>query len=191
MHKYIDIEKLHIFNKKITVQDILVDIMDNYKLTNVEDRLDFEDKVYEDIENWYYIAEALQSDIELERANYKAYIEKNMDARLLMELRKSAILPMGKELYDFYGLHSKCETAEDVKNLRIKYLHFVNEDYRDDDWQYYMLTKYFLRKKSIDLVFNFEVCFRDCDLKKFRTIEYTENEALAHLGVGPLKGLCE
>lgn len=177
MHKYIDTNLLFQFDKSIDVEDITTDLMENYKITNVY----FERPNDDDYA--YYLAEVLKDDIDMERANYKAYIEPGMNARMLMELRKSAILPLVEEDWYFYKEHSKCETPEQVIQHRIKYLKSQNSDYDDADWQYYAVCRWFLRNKSNGLYFNMEYCFADADMTKYQSVEASRLEFLQHIGV--------
>lgn len=105
-------------------------------------------------------------------ANYEAYIERGMDARLLMEIRKSAVLPMAENLYDFYTGHGSLETVEEVKNFRINYLKkVVIEDYCDENWQYYLLVKMTQLGRAKYFAFDFESCFADGDYRKQTYLE--------------------
>ncbi len=162
MHKYIDVKILHDFKKQKTLDDVITDIMDIYKIQNISN---------DDNESVYYICKALYDDYAMQRANYTSYIEKEMDARVLMELRKSAVLPMDIDLYDFYSKHCECENQADIKQFRTQYLKFLNEDYADLDWQYYYLVKNTLKRKSKGFFFDYETCFADGDYKKQSSIE--------------------
>lgn len=131
-HKYIDADKLFDFSEKGVGAQSIYDDLQRLKITNIIDE--------------YYmmtLAEYLESDYYNKRANYKAYIEGGMNARILMNLRKSALIHVeGSVLFpDFYIDHCKCETVQDIRNLRIKYLKFLNEDYMDLDWQVYTLIR--------------------------------------------------
>ncbi len=62
-----------------------------------------------------YLVDALLSDYDNRRINYKAYIEKNMNIRFLMELRKSALLIIAEpEKQTFYTGYKDCKTIEDI-----------------------------------------------------------------------------
>lgn len=150
---HINIGKLHDYSKKKTYEDVLNDIVYKYQITNI-----LQD---DDNEALSCIVEQLYDDYFLERANYEAYIEKGMDARVFMELRKSATILMDKSLYDFYRLHDNCKTVLDIKKHRCKYLKFLNDDYVDADWQYYYLMITGLGYKKTDFRFDFEDCYAD------------------------------
>lgn len=168
---YIDIKKLRKFNKNTTIQKIVNELDDVYEIQNMSD------------EGIFYIAEALYEDLQMERANYKAYIKKGMDARFMMELRKTAILPLVGDALVVFERHSDCETVEDIKNTRTRELKFINEDYDDADWQYYAITRYFLRRKSVNLEFTFEECYVDAGKYPYNDAEESRQEFLRHLGV--------
>lgn len=173
-HKYIDTTKLRDYSKKKTVGDVIRDIRDKYKITNICDDYDQEPL--------YYISKALYDDYTVQRANYEAYIEVGMNARILMELRKSAVIPMADELFDFYDKHRACETCDDIKKLRANYFKFIHEDYDDLNWQYDLLVSKFLGYKYIDFYFDYEECFADGDPSKQTGPEdYTRDFIDAHV----------
>lgn len=152
MHSYIRADLVHDFSKTITFDDVYDDIVENYRITNILDYF-----------SQCIIAKNLLEDYEQGRANYKSYIEEGMDARILMELRKSAIIPVEEKMNEYYTDHSKCETVQDIKNMRIQKLNYLNPDYIDENWQYYMLAKYCLCSHGIGLVIDFESCYTDGD----------------------------
>lgn len=158
MHTYIDPYKIRDYSKNKTIDDVYKDVEEVYKVTNILD---------DDGESMYYICRTLLEDYEKQRANYEGYIEKGIDARILMELRKSAIIPMGKDLYDFYTSHSSYETVRDIKRFRANYLKFLNNEYFDLNWQYYILIQILLSKEQNEgFIFDFESCFADGDYRK-------------------------
>ena len=158
MHKYIDTSKLRDFKKRKTYEMVEEDVRVKYGITNIED--DFEEEAL------YYICNALYEDYITQRANYEAYIEKGMNARMLMELRKSAVIPKAENLYDFYEMHHSCNNWQDVKGLRAEYFKFLNEDYADLNWQYYILVCTYLGYKAKDFYFDYEECYADGDPSK-------------------------
>lgn len=160
-HSYINPDLVHNFTKPITY-DELYDQIKNEVTCIVDD----------DEESLTYICNTLWDDLETQRANYKAYIEPGITARMLMELRKSAMLPMAKELQDFYSLHSSCETYEDVHQFRKQYLSFLCDNYMDFDWQIYYVLRYSLgTKKNKTLDINYEYCFDDNIHLPFETLD--------------------
>ena len=176
MHKYIDITRFHDFKKNKSFDDILTDVEDKYKISNI---------CNDGGESLYYIADALYFDYKNQTANYEAYIEKGMDARVLMELRKSAIIPLDTDLYDFHTEHCSCSTISEIKEHRIKWLKNFNSDYQDLDWQYYFLIRHTLRKKSIGFIFDFEECYADGDYRlQTNPDDYVRGFVQAHLPEG-------
>lgn len=169
----IDTKKLRDFSEYIDFDIVENDIRKVYNIQNICDDED---------ESLTYIINELIADYDLGRANYRAYIEKDMDARMLMEVRKSAVIPMSEELYDFYDGHKPCKTPAEVKEFRRKYLKFLTSDYEDLNWQYYLLIKHYLRSASKGFVFDFESCFADGDWRKQSHPEDYEDDFIqAHL----------
>lgn len=150
-HKYIDIDKLYDFSENLDELTIIKEIKHKYKIRNIGTR-DFEINCL----GWQ-----LADDYENKRANYKAYIEKGMDARLLMELRNSSILPLGKEYYHYYTDHSKLSTPEEVLKYRDKFISDMVEEYVGLDWQYYMMLRILWGRRGTNIVIDFEPCFAD------------------------------
>lgn len=150
-HTYINPDLVHNFDKAITYDELYDEVQ-----TNVIGIVD------DDEESLTYICNALWDDLQTQRANYKAYIEPGITARILMELRKSAMLPMASDLTDFYSLHASCETYKDVHQFRKRYLAFICDNYMDFDWQLYYVLRYSLgTKKNKTLDLNYEYCFDD------------------------------
>lgn len=176
MHSYINTDILRHFDKSVTESDVIKDLTVNYNIQNIYREFDG------DLEYVIILADMLKEDIEMERANYKAYIEKDMNARILVELRKTAILPIGECDYWFYKEHCTCETVEDIRNKRIKYLKQKNEDYDDADWQYYAVCRWYLRRKSNGIYFNMENCYEDADMSKFKSVDNARMEFLERVG---------
>lgn len=156
MHKYIDINKVEDFSKKKGFYDIKKDITEKYHITNIK-----EDTVFN--EYLTYICDALYTDYDRKIANYEAYIEEGMNARMLMELQKSAVIPINEKFDYFYAQHNDCETIEDVIDRRVELIRIFNEEYQNLDWQYYFLIKHTLAKDSIGFRFDFEECYADGD----------------------------
>ena len=162
-HTYIDLSRLYDFSEKLTFDDVSADF-DKYHIHNILDEDNPEPFwVYEEYR--YYLEEALWDDYQLGRINYRAYIEEGMDARFMMELRKSALLRI-EGCPAFYSDHSKCETVDDIRNLRLKYPRQISEDYEEFDWQLYMLIRWCWTSKGTDIVIDYESCFDDGDYHK-------------------------
>lgn len=151
-HSYIDITKLKDFSdvKKLDAYDIVDELYDVYDIQNVDDEMAM-----------YDIACALYDDIKFERANFRAYVEKGMNARLMMELRKSAIVPLSEESYYFYTNHCTCETVEDIKKLRKEFIERFDPGYLDMDWQLWWVLVQCLGRRGKDLYIDFENDFSD------------------------------
>lgn len=97
------------------------------------------------------------------RVNYKSYWRNDTNLRVLMELRKSALLNVGLP-DEFYLAHNTVNTVEEIKHLRIKYLAPNFVDYADEDWQYYVVLKFSTtREQQEELAFDYEHFFADCD----------------------------
>lgn len=164
MHSYINPALVKNFSKKKTMESVLDDVLNKYKITNILDD--------EDGEASWYICKALYDDYEIGRANYEAYIEEGMNARMLMELRKSAVFFVSEDgnKYFYTGL-GVCETWQEVREFRKKYFQQYNEDYQELDWQYYYLVKTVCGKFSKDFYFDYEACFADGDWRKETKVE--------------------
>lgn len=156
MHKYIDVSKLRDFSKRKTIDDITDDIVEKYKITNIIDDGGFGEYVF-------YIANSLYLDYKNEIANYESYIEPSMNARMLMELRRNAVILTDGSLNDFSTEHKALNTIEEVKQHRINFLKRFNDEYIDLNWQYYAFMRYNLGWKFKDFIFDFEECYEDGD----------------------------
>lgn len=162
MHSYINPCLVKDFSKKKEFMDVYDDLESKYKITNI---LDDED------ESLYYLAEVLFDDYEVHRCNYEAYIEEGMDARLMMELRKSAVFFVdGDDTYFYTGLKD-CNTWQEVRQFRINFFKRINPDYEELDWQYYYLVLVTCGEYAKDFIFDFENCFADGDWRKQTTIK--------------------
>lgn len=173
IHNYIDVSKRKDFSKRYSVKYIIEDLK-NYKVSNI---------ITDDYDSSYTIvAEVLHDDIVTRRANYKGYIEEGINLRMLAELRKSAVLPMAKSMYSFYSDHRFADTVDDVKKLRIDLFGKMKSDYKDEDWQYMAVAKYFLRKKGNYYRFDWEELYLDSSGRLCRDIEdYKKDFVRAHL----------
>lgn len=176
VHNYIDIKKLKDFSKKKDLDDVIDDIVEKYKITNIAD---------DDGESVVYIAEALYDDYDLEMANYEAYIEEGMDARLLIELRKSACLRMSTDNYDFYTGHKNLNTAKEVDEYRTKYMQTFNKDYVGLNWQYWIVIRRFWGAKANYFNVDYESCFADGDYRKQTTVEQYKEQFKANYAWHP------
>lgn len=148
MHSYIDIKTLKDFSKKKSLDDVIDDIEKKFSITNITD---------DDGESLVNISEALYCDYVLQMANYESYIEPNMDARLLMELRKSACLNWAPEYYDFYEGHKNLDTAKEVDKFRTAYIQKLNPEYTGLNWQYWSIIRRIWGKKVYLFMLNMKV----------------------------------
>ena len=172
-HSYIDIEKVRDFRDKKEWGDIWNDLNYKYKIINVYD---------DDEESMTYLCDALYSDYEKGIANYEAYLEHNMDARIMMELRKSAVLWFSEEFNSFYMEHNICNTVDEIKKIRIKYIKPLCDDYKDLDWQLFYLIHYSLGKKAEGFLIDYESCFADGNWKnQTNPDDYVESFVDAHM----------
>lgn len=161
MHKYIDYNKVRDFSKEKTLDDVMEDIIEKYEITNIcDDELG---------EAEYALCEALFDDYEKELANYKAYIGKDMDARLLMELRNSALVPFSEKEIDYFKGHENLKTWQEVRDFRTKYIKGCNKYYRGYEWQLYYLLVSLRGKKARKIDLCFEELYADGDLSKQTT----------------------
>lgn len=171
MHLYIDITKLRDFSQEVTADSVWQDLID-YGITNIID---------DEGESLWLIAKTLNEDYQIHRANYKSYIERGMNLRMLMELRKSAILPVAEQDYWFYTNHKNAETVQEVKHLRIDFLGRLNSDYHDEDWQYMAIIKVYLGSKADYFYFDMEGCYADGNPNSVRHLEdYKRDFLRAH-----------
>ena len=173
MHTYIDMQKKNDFCEKMSIQSIAIDLKQKH-IQNMY--ADGDDEVL------YFVAETLYDDYMLKRANYKSYVEPNMDMRMLAELRKSAVLKWEETAPELYAQHRTAETVQDVKDIRISYFSKLNADYIDADWQYALIAKCYLRNEPKEFYFDLEDCFADSPTRKPKTVrDYIKDFADAHL----------
>lgn len=153
MHKYIDYKKLRNFDKKMTFDKIHRSLALTYEVTNID---------FDDFDPVYFVVNLLLEDYVFKRANYLAYIEKGIDARVLLELRRNALLKFDDdEMKIFCKEHNTLNTQEEIKNLRIKYIQKYLPEYVDYDWQYALLIKKLWGLDIMEFYFDGEVCFED------------------------------
>lgn len=144
------------FRKTVTAKEIINDI----KYLKGLDKSDEDEYIM----NLNYIAWDLLADYEEEVLNYKSYLADCKDMRMLYEFRKTyAISWLGYE--QVYDVIEKCETADEIREVRKALLQDYFPGYYDLDWHYWLV----LRKSNragygLD---RFEICweeyFEDCD----------------------------
>lgn len=161
MPDFIRYDKLRDFSRDLQPEDVWKDLQ-RYHVQNIAQKTeDFCGDYYDDAMN--VLLRSLYDDYDKKMLNYMAYIDDGMDLRFMMELRKSALLPISDpKLIPFYAEHSKCKTIQDIKNLRLHWLSFLN-DYADLDWQIWLIIRrcWGIRSKGIQL--DFEFCYADCN----------------------------
>lgn len=178
MHSYIDVNKVKDFSRDIEFMEIYDYVSNRLKNVAIDE--------YDDIFA-YEIADTLHEDYIRGIANYQSYAEDGMDARMLMELRKSAILPqkiiLDIDLTEMWKEHSTCETWKDVKRLRTKWFKVLNKDYKDADWQYLYLCRLCYKDDIFKyLKIDFECHYHDCRYNLEKDLDFIVGEATkAHL----------
>lgn len=151
-----DASKLHSFSGKLEYGDVYQALYLGYHLGNLRTDDEFVEPE---------VCMAVRDDYNFGMANFEAYIQPGMDARLFFELRKSALLPFGDG--EFYSLHGVCRTVSDVRDLRIRYMKRYLAGYEDWDWQYNILIRYIWgSERTKNWSFNFEWVFGDRDMAK-------------------------
>ncbi len=171
----IDLSLLKDFTKEKTYQEIENEILNKYKITNIG--------TDEDDNPLYEICEILCYDYEYKLANYEGYIEVGMNARLLMELRNSVILPYPYgDVNDYYNLFKKCKSPMEVVNIRAKAFEEPIGDLMEEPWQYYFVARFFIKCYGDKFRCDFENCYADGDWSKQLTIEdYRDDFAKCHM----------
>ena len=169
-HKYIDVNIFRDFSKKFDRHAVYEDLYDN--LTNWVDQNCLNE-----------ILMQIWDDYMFKRANYKAYIEPGMNARLFMELRRSAVLQF-RIGDDFFRAFNNCDTAEEVRATRIKMIQRGTPDYKDEDWQYYYLAMFLFNKEQMqNFLFDYEFCYADGEPSDLTGVDYYSDCAeIAHFG---------
>lgn len=164
----------------ITYEEVWHDLSEVYHITNIYNDWEANEGGYL---GGIEISKALADDYNYRRCNYKSYIRRGMNARLLMELRISAMIPMDNQ--GFYQMFDTCTTYKEVKDKRIKYFREVlNITWWEDwGWQLWYLLKHNLsNEQSVDLELDYSNCFKDWDEKPVKTSEvYKEQWFNAHV----------
>lgn len=176
MELCIDKHKLRDFSEKIDIDLVIEDLSESYNIENILD----------DGESLWIISNTLLEDYTLKRINYRGYIFCKMDARILMELRKSMLLLLNTELEnELYNKIKKCKTIEDIRNSRISVISKIIEEYKDYDWQVYYLLLNMWGKRGKGIEIDFESCYNDGNpFKERRPKEYIKDFARAHFNLG-------
>lgn len=169
---YIDAVKLEDFSENIDLDLIMDDLSDVYKIGNILD----------DGESLWIIANTLLQDYESKKVNYKGYICKNMDARFMMEIRKSMLLLLCPELKkDLYKKTMLCKTIEEIKEVRVGIMSRIIKEYKDYDWQVYYVLLDMWGIKGKDLEIDFESCYNDGNYLNEKTPkDYRDDFIVAH-----------
>jgi hypothetical protein len=170
--------KLHDFSKRKTYSSIEKDIKKKYKIINIYND-DEEECLYE-------ICDTLFMDYKHKLANYEAYIEKGMNARLLMELRNTALQRLTEEEFKQFD---NCKSPMEVVNIRSKVMRRFTDPTDDvtEPWQLYLITikstNVLKAYKNEDIRFNinFEWCYEDGDVNNTITVEDLEKDFALNL----------
>lgn len=94
-------------------------------------------------------------------SNPFAYVIEGMSARVLLEVRKSALLRLPR---DFFENHPD-DSVESIKAYRSKYLLPFLEDYNDENWQFWWAFHLFTPKRFRDVTdFRYEGYLEDGDV---------------------------
>lgn len=178
-HKYIDLNTLKVFNNKdIKRKDVKNDIKKHHITGFANDNG----------ESLIFIADALYSDYITRRANYEAYIESGLTARMLMELRLNAILPFDGECIGYYAEHNTAETPQDVINIRIKYCRrYLTPFYNNEGWRNFYLLKEVWGSRAAGVVIDYEPCFIDAKYHTNKTEYEYFNDAMEYI-IPPMIG---
>ena len=170
-HKYIDVSIFRKFKEPIEYTDVMDDVINKYKISNLS----------KDDECIDILVSALFWDYYFKKANYKSYIEPGMNARLLMELRNTAMTPEMPLTY--YWNVSECETPKQVIAYRAREINKKIPVYHEEPWQFYF---YVLSRQEGEYRdywrSDFEMCYADGDLSKVLYFEnYLDDAVDAHL----------
>lgn len=168
----INFKKLYDFTETITLREIYLDITEKYTLTNLD---------YEYVEAMDFIVQTLYGDYKDKRINYRAYIEKDMNARIFMELRRNALLKFD-DMEAFCEGHSTLHTLSDIKEYRKASIQRYMPYYEDLDWQYALLIKDLWHIDIMNFFFDFDICFKDRTSNFQRVPEDYRNEFLDYMG---------
>jgi hypothetical protein len=151
--------KVHDFSKHVEFSKIENDIKKKYKITNI-----LED---EDGYTLYVLCGTIYVDYINKIANYEAYIEKGMDARMLMELRNNAIQRLTDEEFSEFD---ECKTPMEVVNKRAKVMRRFTDPTDDvvEPWQLYLISikttnvlEAYSKVEDLGFTIDFEWCYAD------------------------------
>ena len=165
-HEYINIDKLYDFSEVLSLEDVFKDITIKYNVTNLN---------YADEDSMFLLIGTLYSDYENHYINYRAFIEKGIDARLLFELRRNAFLKM-PDMALFCNKHKNFNTVNEVISFRKQAIKTYLPEYEDLDWQYSLIIKNTWNIDIMDFYFDFDVCFNDRNSNYQRTPEDYQRE---------------
>lgn len=156
-----NIDLLHKFPKESLCGYHVFNDIKKYKVSN----LNYSDS---DTESAEIFCSELCDDYNEHRANYKSFIWDGINARVMWELRKSAILwefMEGDIDPWFFEAHKKNWDAYDIKHYRSSILSQKFVDYEDHDWQYFWVLRFAkgIPKYVADDYFDMEKVYIDCD----------------------------
>lgn len=178
-HKYIDYEQLYNFDRHI---ERAYEIRKELKLYNITGL------AHDKETSLIYIADALFSDYVLHRANYRAYLEEGLTARMLMELRLNAILPFTGECLTYYTEHNTAETPNDVINIRKKYLRrHLTPFYDNEGWRNFYLVRQVWKGRALGVRIDYEQYFADRKYMQTKSEDDYLDDALEYI-IPPMRG---
>lgn len=102
------------------------------------------------------------------RANPESYVKDGINARVVWELRKSAILwdfMDGEKDPWFFEAHKAAWGVKEIKEYRADIMRTKFVDYIDRDWQYFWVTRFGLKDWK-DIRIDAELLFADGDPDK-------------------------
>lgn len=140
--------------------------MHGYDIVENLERLKIKNLMKSDKEWYHTFCSELAYDYNERKANFLAYTREGMDARVLWELRKSAIL-WGFMEGDidpwFFEGHKEGWGVFDIKAYRSRVLRTKFRDYDDHDWQYFWVLDTAYGRDYAREYFDAEMCFEDRD----------------------------
>lgn len=172
-HRYIDLNLYRDFSESVTFESVWLDLQDRYHIRNI--RQDGRESI-----DW--LSMVLYRDYKYRLANYKSYIEPGMNARMMMELRNTAIFPIKIDKSFFSGV-GYCDTPMEVVNYRAVEINKILETYHEEPWQYYFIVCSRMKPEVREFFqCDFEACYADGDPdKQLEYSDYVNDFIDAHL----------
>lgn len=141
-------------------------IMRGFEVVDHFKRLNIKNINWENEGRYQMFCSIFADDYNEHRANFLAYAKEGMNARVLWELRKSAILwdfmEGSKDPWFFEG-HKEGWNKYQIKEYRSNVLGTKFRDYEDHDWQYFWVIDLWYGRDFAYDYFDPEMCFEDGD----------------------------